>query len=66
MITIGSYVTVPQTPGNISHLSNTGYVTAILEPYCKVLIRYGRNNKGTWQGLITDLKPPERQPQEEK
>ena len=55
MITVGSYVTVPATPDNISTFNNQGYVTSIIEPYCKVLIRYGKRMKGTWEGPIKDI-----------
>ena len=65
MIAIGSYVQVPQTPGNISRLCNTGYVTAIIQPHCKVLIRYGKNMKGYWEGPIQHVQELER-PTEEK
>ena len=55
MLHIGSYVKVPRMSDNISTFNDKGFVTAIMEPYCKVLIRYGKRMKGTWEGKITDV-----------
>lgn len=55
MISVGSYVQVPQTPGNITAFCQRGFITAITPRYCKVLIRYGRKMKGFWEGRIKDI-----------
>lgn len=50
----GDHVIVPSTPGHISNLNQSGVVSVVNPPYCKVLIKYG-GRKGIWAGKIEDL-----------
>ncbi len=54
-IKIGDSVIVPSIPGHISNLCRSGFVTAIMKPYCRVFIEYGKFKSGTWHGKISDV-----------
>jgi len=51
----GDHVIVPKIPGHISSLTRSGVVSVVSPPYCRVLIKYGRQ-KGYWYGKIEDVK----------
>jgi len=54
-IHIGDKVCVPSVKNNISRLCRTGTVTAIMKPYCRVHIKYGRFYSGNWHGYISEV-----------
>ena len=47
-------VCVPVIPGHISNLVSYGTITALVPPYAKVFMVYGKQT-GTWEGLISQL-----------
>ena len=51
----GDVVRVPRKPGSITVLCQRGTVVTVAPPYCKVLVRYGRRQKGFWCGKISDV-----------
>ncbi len=61
---VGDTVKVTSKEGNISKLKNSGTLVAIMPPYCKVSIAYGRQ-RGMWYGLLSELNPGRRRKTEE-